>query len=206
MEAVLEVGVLGRCTCKPNWWLTPCPYHLRTDRRHSEVIMELHVINQPNDDLLKEHARWVVESDLALAQSEFQWLVKDKLEVGLEEWLKDLSDFTKQEKSLLDSIGFDEEADAGTWILLAISNGEPVGMARTVVWGDGIWSVNSVFVDPSHRNKGVGYALMDKVKRTAQEFDGKQIQLSVYNRNAAAMKLYQKLGFISYTTNMACSL
>ena len=168
--------------------------------------MELHVINQPNDDLLKEHARWVVESDLALAQSEFQWLVKDKLEVGLEEWLKDLSDFTKQEKSLLDSIGFDEEADAGTWILLAISNGEPVGMARTVVWGDGIWSVNSVFVDPSHRNKGVGYALMDKVKRTAQEFDGKQIQLSVYNRNAAAMKLYQKLGFISYTTNMACSL
>lgn len=169
--------------------------------------MELHVINQPNDELLKKHARWAVEADLALAKSEFQWLVKDHLEVGMDEWLKDLSDFKKQEGELIDSIGFDEKANVGTWILLAISNGEPVGMTRIVVWDtQEIWSLNSIYVDPKQRGKGIGFAMVDKVKRTALEFGGKQIQLSVYNRNVRAQNLYKKLGFVPYMTDMACSL
>lgn len=169
--------------------------------------MELHVINQSNDELLKKHARWAVEADYDLAKSEFQWLVKDKLEVGMDDWLNNLADFKKQEGELIDSIGFNEEAKVGTWILLAISHGEPVGMARIVVWDDQeIWSLNSIYVDPKQRGKGIGYAMVDKLKRTAKEFGGKQIQLSVYNRNVRAMGLYKKLGFIPYMTEMAASL
>lgn len=169
--------------------------------------MDLHVINQPDDELLKKHARWAVEADLALAKSEFQWLVKDNLEVGMDDWLNNLADFDKQEKELIDSIGFNEEVKVGTWMLLATLGGEPVGMARILVWDDQtIWSLNSIYVEPSQRNKGIGFTMLDKLKRTAKEFGGKQIQLSVYTRNVHAQKLYKKLGFIPYMSEMAVSL
>ncbi len=89
--------------------------------------------------------------------------------------------------------------------LLAESDGNPVGQLMiTKEWSDWrngeFWWVQSVYVSPDYRGKGIYKQLYEKVKELAKT-DGNVcgIRLYVDNDNEVAQKAYTKLGMT--TTN-----
>ncbi|MDI6655777.1 MAG: ribosomal protein S18-alanine N-acetyltransferase [Candidatus Hydrothermarchaeota archaeon] len=55
--------------------------------------------------------------------------------------------------------------------------------------------VLAIAVDPRHRNRGLGRALMNAVTERLREFGMKDIYLEVRISNTAAINFYKKLGF-----------
>jgi len=55
--------------------------------------------------------------------------------------------------------------------------------------------INNVAVDPEHRGRGVGLSLLRFVLRLAAELGARRATLEVRRSNAAALKLYKRLGF-----------
>ena len=56
-------------------------------------------------------------------------------------------------------------------------------------------SVDDVFVEPDHRNLGVGRALLESVKAWAKERGADGISLQVAAANERGRKFYEELGF-----------
>jgi ribosomal protein S18 acetylase RimI-like enzyme len=56
-------------------------------------------------------------------------------------------------------------------------------------------SVDDVFVEPDHRNLGVGRALLESVKRWAQDRGADGVSLQVAAANERGRKFYEELGF-----------
>ena len=56
-------------------------------------------------------------------------------------------------------------------------------------------SVDDVFVEPDHRNLGVGRALLQSVEAWAKERDADGISLQVAAANSRGRKFYEDLGF-----------
>ncbi|MEV0715317.1 GNAT family N-acetyltransferase [Asanoa sp. NPDC050611] len=85
--------------------------------------------------------------------------------------------------------------------LVAYHDGEPVGMASGVPAGDGAAvEVISVWVSPAGRGRGVGDALLADIVRWAGEAT---VRLSVKADNAAAVRLYERAGFVHVGPNPA---
>ena len=57
-----------------------------------------------------------------------------------------------------------------------------------------------IAVAPSHRKKGVGEALLKRAVDIARERGAEVILLEVRESNTAAIKLYEKSGFLRYST------
>ncbi len=55
--------------------------------------------------------------------------------------------------------------------------------------------INNVAVDPAQRGRGVGHALLRFVVRFAAGLGARRATLEVRRSNAAALKLYERLGF-----------
>ncbi len=70
-----------------------------------------------------------------------------------------------------------------------LREGSPTFRPRT--WA----SVDDVFVDPGHRNLGVGRALIESVRTWAKERGADGISLQVAAANERARKFYRKMGF-----------
>ncbi len=56
-------------------------------------------------------------------------------------------------------------------------------------------SVDDVFVEPDHRNLGVGRALLERVKEWARERGADGVSLQVAAANERGRKFYEELGF-----------
>ena len=86
--------------------------------------------------------------------------------------------------------------------LVALDQGEVVGcLAITYEWSDWrnglFWWIQSVFVAPSHRAKGVFTAMYSHVKDLASSEAGVcGIRLYVEKENTTAQQTYKKLGMI----------
>ncbi len=59
-----------------------------------------------------------------------------------------------------------------------------------------IWILNDLFVEPSHRKKGIARQLMERAKQHAQKTGAVRIALATQVHNGAAKHLYEKLGYI----------
>jgi ribosomal protein S18 acetylase RimI-like enzyme len=70
-----------------------------------------------------------------------------------------------------------------------LRQGSPTFLPKT--WA----SVDDVFVEPEHRNRGMGRALLRSVQTWAQERDADGISLQVAAANARGRKFYEELGF-----------
>jgi ribosomal protein S18 acetylase RimI-like enzyme len=70
-----------------------------------------------------------------------------------------------------------------------LRQGSPTFLPKT--WA----SVDDVFVEPAHRNRGVGRALLQSVQSWAQERGADGISLQVAAANARGRKFYEDLGF-----------
>ena len=83
--------------------------------------------------------------------------------------------------------------------VLAIINGRPVGsLMLTREWSDWnccwyLW-IQSVYVSPEYRTKGIFKAMYNKVMELAQSEETTQVRLYVDKDNQKAQTVYQKLG------------
>ena len=83
--------------------------------------------------------------------------------------------------------------------ILAILNGQPVGsLMLTREWSDWnccwyLW-IQSVYVRPEFRKKGIYKAMYNEVMKLAQSEETTQVRLYVDKENHRAQAVYQKLG------------
>jgi GNAT superfamily N-acetyltransferase len=70
-----------------------------------------------------------------------------------------------------------------------LRQGSPTFLPKT--WA----SVDDVFVEPEHRNHGMGRALLQSVREWAREREADGISLQVAAANSRARKFYEELGF-----------
>src|SRR5215213_6557019 len=70
-----------------------------------------------------------------------------------------------------------------------LRQGSPTFLPKT--WA----SVDDVFVEPEHRNRGMGRALLQSVRAWAKERDADGISLQVAAANTRGRKFYEDLGF-----------
>lgn len=55
--------------------------------------------------------------------------------------------------------------------------------------------IDDVVVDAACRGRGVGTAILDRLKQLAKELHADSLELMVWSFNAAAMRMYEKAGF-----------
>ena len=86
-------------------------------------------------------------------------------------------------------------------VLLAYWDGEPVGFAlylrnfSTFLGQAGIY-LEDLFVDPEHRGKGVGKALLIQLAKIAVERGYGRLEWSVLDWNAPSIEFYRSLGAV----------
>ncbi|MEV4623184.1 GNAT family N-acetyltransferase [Asanoa sp. NPDC049573] len=85
--------------------------------------------------------------------------------------------------------------------LVAFLGDEPVGMASGVPAGVDAIEIISVWVSPAGRGKGVGDALVGAIAHWAAGTDAQMVRLSVRADNAAAVRLYERAGFVHIGPN-----
>lgn len=91
------------------------------------------------------------------------------------------------------------------WVLLARVEGAPAGyaLACRVPKLDprlGFLFVDELYVLQPYRRRGVATALMRRVQALAQELGLAGVRLLVRPENAAARRLYRRLGFVEHET------
>jgi len=73
-------------------------------------------------------------------------------------------------------------------------NGEVVGTATTIVYEGRFAWIGMVLVDPAHRGKGIGTALLE---RTIEYLDGAEIPAMKLDATPQGKPIYEKLGFVA---------
>jgi ribosomal protein S18 acetylase RimI-like enzyme len=79
--------------------------------------------------------------------------------------------------------------------LVASLDGSDVGMLSGVEEVPGTVEVISVWVAPAARGQGVGDAMLEALLAWADDRDAQRVVLTVTEHNAAAQRLYGRLGF-----------
>jgi ribosomal protein S18 acetylase RimI-like enzyme len=83
----------------------------------------------------------------------------------------------------------------GGAILMALYNGEVAGAAGLRKVTDSIFEFTKMAVDESFRRKGIAEAISYASLEKAKELGATKVILYSNTKNAAAIKLYEKLGF-----------
>ena len=95
--------------------------------------------------------------------------------------------------------GLENPSIARYWVL-ENENQDPVGSVSVVKeWSDWncafYWWIQSMYLLPSHRGKGLMNKLLQEVKNAAMTEDAIELRLYVHRNNKRAIKAYQKSGF-----------
>jgi len=61
------------------------------------------------------------------------------------------------------------------------------------------WMIRDLFVDPPSRRGGVASALLDSVRAAAQQRGAVRLTLQTEDDNVAALRLYERYGFVQVT-------
>jgi GNAT superfamily N-acetyltransferase len=86
--------------------------------------------------------------------------------------------------------------DRRTW-LMALSDGQPIGVVQGRRRPPSDLMVFSMWVDPGYRRRGVGRGLIEAVIAWACEWGSAKAVLWVFAANEPAIRFYQRLGFSS---------
>ena len=81
------------------------------------------------------------------------------------------------------------------WVVV-VRNDEHAGLAGVFVQADGVPMLISVWVNPAHRGKGVGDALLTEMFRWLKEKRWSRVVLRVAEGNDAARGLFLRHGFV----------
>lgn len=82
--------------------------------------------------------------------------------------------------------------------VLAMEEGVGLGLAVGVRWvrGDAVAHLYAMWVDPKHRRRGIGAALVEEVVGWAGGMGAALLELRVTESNADAVRLYERSGFV----------
>ena len=85
------------------------------------------------------------------------------------------------------------------FLLVAEEHGNIIGqMMITFEWSDwrntSIWWLQSVYVHPEYRKKGVFTKMIEQITQEAQSQDVKKLRLYVHTDNTAAIDVYERSG------------
>src|SRR5258707_13201860 len=83
----------------------------------------------------------------------------------------------------------------GGRILMAVTDGEPVGCCALLAMKAGEFEVAKMAVAPSSRRTGVGRKLLTAAVETARASGAKRLYLETNQKLTAAIRLYQSVGF-----------
>jgi ribosomal protein S18 acetylase RimI-like enzyme len=83
----------------------------------------------------------------------------------------------------------------GSLNVVAVLEGQPVGMASGVPDGGGVAELISMWVSPAARGQGVGDQLVEAVERWARQEQMMVLRLAVTAGNENAAALYRRHGF-----------
>lgn len=100
--------------------------------------------------------------------------------------------------------GLIRKSDGGALlVVLAVRHGEPCGYCVCTVNKDGEGEVDSLFVAPDVRRRGIGDALMTRAMPwLAQHVRDGTIIIDILSCNDAALRFYERYGFHSRTVRM----
>lgn len=91
-----------------------------------------------------------------------------------------------------------EDESKGTYIVARAEDGPVASLMITREWSDWnngwYWWIQSVYVMPEYRGKGIFRAMYTKVIEMTKEQNIAQVRLYVDRNNSNAQKVYQKLG------------
>lgn len=76
------------------------------------------------------------------------------------------------------------------------SAGAAVGCGALVIGNDGTAELKRMFVDPSTRGRGIGQAVLQAIETAARVGGVRLIRLETGIRNAEAIRLYRRLGYM----------
>jgi ribosomal-protein-alanine N-acetyltransferase len=89
---------------------------------------------------------------------------------------------------------YEQAHSSGQVLLVAETDAQICGFLVARIIGDEAEILNTA-VDPAHRRKGVGSALLSEAISAAQAYNAKAIYLEVRESNHAAISFYVKHGF-----------
>lgn len=104
------------------------------------------------------------------------------------------------------------DATPGACVLVAEADGEVVGVCQLVTFrhlqhrGGRCAELESLHVDATRRNQGIGTALVDEAARRARDADCYRLQLTSNQVRADAHRLYRRLGFVASHTGFKLAL
>jgi ribosomal protein S18 acetylase RimI-like enzyme len=98
-------------------------------------------------------------------------------------------------RAIRDADGF---CPAATWLLAGPDGG--VGTVQGLIDEAGMGAVQNLGVVPAYRGRGLGEALILRALHGFRAAGVRRAALEVTARNAAAVRLYRRLGFRSYKT------
>jgi putative acetyltransferase len=90
----------------------------------------------------------------------------------------------------------DELAQAHVRFFVARLDGSAVGCAALVLHGDGEAELKRMFVADAARGLGAGRALLQRIEETARRDGVRVLRLETGVRNAEALALYRREGFL----------
>ncbi len=96
-------------------------------------------------------------------------------------------------------VGLEDDSIAMYWVLEK-EGSEVIGNVSVVKewsnWNAGYyWWIQSMFLHPKYRGKGLLDRLIEAVKKAAKQKGAMELRLYVHNRNERAIKAYRKSGF-----------
>jgi putative acetyltransferase len=80
-------------------------------------------------------------------------------------------------------------------VVIAYSNGQPVGCGCFKQFDEGTVEVKRMYVSPEQRGKGIGAAILAELEKWAAELKISKIVLETGNNQPEAIHLYEKLGY-----------
>lgn len=83
----------------------------------------------------------------------------------------------------------------GGAILMALCDGQPAGTVGLRKVNDTVFEFTKMAVDKTHRRKGIAEAISRASFKKAKQLGAEQVILYTNTKSAAAIKLYEKLGF-----------
>lgn len=97
-------------------------------------------------------------------------------------------------------IGLENASIAMYWVLEK-EDSEVIGNISVVKewsnWNAGYyWWIQSVFLQPEYRGRGLMDKLIDAVREAAKKDDAVELRLYVHDKNERAIKAYRKSGFL----------
>ena len=116
-------------------------------------------------------------------------------EVGFSAWAANpvLNDFGADVPERVRSAFRDFAATGSKVILVAECNGEIVGWTAREGEAD---YVSDLWVDPDHQGRGAGRALLEYVFSLMRSEGIKRARIATHARNAGAIRLYERCGFV----------